>query len=247
MICMRGFGYKMLQYAYNYKNIKNQYSSKPITKQSCFSSSPLQLAFAPEKHTIYTQLFKSLESVRLFHVFERSLSCSTRFPAWEEDLVDLTVSTYIYVVINVQLWVHILQFYVYILKFWLFSQNCKKRSMNCDIHSVLQEKCNNYEKQSSIFFFVAEMGFHSSLRHLIHLFLHVSSGAYVRRFQMMMRVPVGPAALMARSSANNSFSELKSECVRIALRLALSSTLVRSKVKNSVYVKYIEIQPHECN
>lgn len=58
--------------------------------------------------------------------------------------------------------------------------------------------------------------------------------AHMRRFQIMMRVPVGPAVLMARSSVNSSFSVLKSECLRIASRLAASSGLGTLTVKGKI-------------
>lgn len=58
--------------------------------------------------------------------------------------------------------------------------------------------------------------------------------AHMRRFQIMMRVPVGPAVLMARSSVNSSFSVLNSECLRIASRLAASSGLGTLTVKGEI-------------
>lgn len=76
---------------------------------------------------------------------------------------------------------------------------------------------------------VIELSTHLLIYWLLYIFFK-RGGAYVRRFQMMTRVPVGPAALMARSSANSSFSELKREYSRIALRLAPSSALLRSRV-----------------
>lgn len=55
--------------------------------------------------------------------------------------------------------------------------------------------------------------------------------AHTRRFQIMIRVPVGPTVLMARSSVNSSFSVLNSECLRMASRLAASSGLKTLTVK----------------